>query len=331
MTQPTPPESTNNNSEKKLELQKNTSPSLPSAAKSRYEKKRSPLHKFWNWAGFKEKKLWDVLQLLIVPTALAIGAFYLQETSKQRDLEIAQANREKDHQIADDRAKQETLNRYFDQISTLLFDRGLRTAKADAESRIVAQARTLTALRELDGERQGQLIKFLHKAKLLQAKKPVLDLRQTNLREANLSGSNLSEIDLAGVDLVGINLSDLNLPDTDSILSAERKMGNKEPSRVMIFRSYENLARLEKTNLDGANLSGTDLRAANLRRVNLSRTDLSKADLSMADLRDTNLSFANLKDAIMFEPILDGTLLCNTIMPDGTKSDRDCDKLKPKK
>ncbi len=318
MTQPTPPEPSNNH---RSEIE---SPSfvkrgrlwVPDTVQSR----RSLLQKVWHWTGFGEKKLWDMLQLLIVPTALAIGAFYLQETAKQRELKIA-----------DDRAKQETLNRYFDQISTLLFDRGLRTAKAEDESRIIAQARTLTALRELDGERQGQLIKFLHKAKLLQAKKPVLDLRQTNLREANLSGSNLSEIDLAGVDLVGINLSDLNLPDTDSILSAERKMGNKEPSRVMIFRSYENLARLEKTNLDGANLSGTDLRAANLRRVNLSRTDLSKADLSMADLRDTNLSFANLKDAIMFEPILDGTLLCNTIMPDGTKSDRDCDKLKPKK
>ncbi|MBN8564244.1 MAG: pentapeptide repeat-containing protein [Leptolyngbya sp. UWPOB_LEPTO1] len=315
MTQPTPPESSNNHrSDAK-------SPSFVKRGKlwvpDTFQSRRSLLQKVWHWTGFGEKKLWDVLQLLIVPTALAIGAFYLQETSKQRDLELA-----------DDRAKQEMLNRYFDQISTLLFDRGLRTAKADDESRIVAQARTLTALRELDGERQGQLIKFLHKAKLLQAKKPVLDLRQTNLREANLSGSNLSDIDLAGVDLAGINLSDLNLPDTDSILSVERKIGNKEPSRVMIFRSYENLSRLERTNLEGANLSGTDFRAANLRRVNLSRTDLSKADLSKADLRDTNLSFANLKDAIMFEPILDGTLLCNTIMPDGTKSDRDCDKLK---
>jgi hypothetical protein len=138
--------------------------------------RRSLLGKFWQWTGFKEKKLWDVLQLLIVPTALAIGAFYLQETAKQRDLQIAQANREKDQQIADDRTKQETLNRYFDQISTLLFERRLRSAKQSDEVRILARARTLTALGELDGERKGQLVRFLMEAGLIEVKEPIISL-----------------------------------------------------------------------------------------------------------------------------------------------------------
>lgn len=259
------------------------------------QSRRSLLQKFWHWTGFKEKKLWDVLQLLIVPTALAIGAFYLQETAKQRDL-----------QIADDRAKQEVLNRYFDQISTLVFEKKLRTAKERDEARILARARTLTALQELDGERKGQLIRFLWEADLIQGWEPVIYLKGANLSGANLSKVHLSDINLQatnlrGADFHGADLTNASLGWTDL-----------------------QEAHLGWTYLGGAEFTQADLREADLRGIGFRGVsghdsdliDLGRANLRGADLRGVDLRYVRI---------------CNTTMPNGTKSDRDCDKLKQRK
>ena len=72
-------------------------------------------------------------------------------------------------------------------------------------------------------------------------------------------------------------------------------------------------------NLSRANLSGASLFGADL-----SRADLSGANLFGADLTDANLYFANLKGALTKKTSMAGTILCNTIMPDGHVENRDC-------
>lgn len=181
---------------------------------------RSLVQKVWQWTGFKEKKLWDILQLLIVPTALAVGAFYLQETSKQRDLQIAEENRQKDQQIADDRAKQEVLKQYFDDISVLLLERKLRTAREGSDARIVARAKTLTALRRLDGDRKGQLIQFLAEAKLIQGQSSVISLWNADLREINLENAKLVDVNFMKADLREANLRSTRVSDTTNFIGA---------------------------------------------------------------------------------------------------------------
>lgn len=268
--------------------------------------RQSLLQKFWHRTGLKEKTLWDVLQLLIVPTALAMGTFYLQETAKQRDLQIAEANRQKEQQIADDRAKQEILNRYFDQISTLLFERKLRTARQEDEVRIVARARTLTALRDLDGDRKGSLIRFLSETKLIHGGKPIIDLEDADLgkanlfaadlREANLRGLNLQEADLSGANLTGADLKGTKLKGAD------------------LFMSH-----LTEINLIGADLSGVDLSGAEISGVDLSRTTIKGAVLWGVDISDSKLD-DQLKDVYLCRTIL-------SLSKEGV-SNRDCDKLK---
>ncbi|MBN8561093.1 MAG: pentapeptide repeat-containing protein [Leptolyngbya sp. UWPOB_LEPTO1] len=297
MTQQKPPESTNN---------QYSQPEPPSFVQLREQS--SPLQKFWNWTGFKERKLWDVLQLLIVPTALAIGAFYLQETSKQRDLEIAQANREKDQQIADDRAKQEVLNRYFDQISTLLFESQLRTARQGDEVRTVARAKTLAALRHLDRDRKSDLIRFLWESKLIDVKNSVISLESADLTGIDLAGTILSRVNLSRTNLSGAKLNDSNLTG----------------------------ANLAGANLDNADLSGSNLTDANL-RVDLDSVVSEKSPRGEV-LRGVQraVQHSENKQSGSIQIIFPGAnltdaFLCQTTMPNGTKSDRDCDKLKPKK
>ena len=91
---------------------------------------------------------------------------------------------------------------------------------------------------------------------------------------------------------------------------------------------------LSRANLSGASLFGADLSRADLSDASLFGADLREADLSGAnlfgaDLTDANLAFAslegaNLKGALTKKTSMAGTILCNTIMPDGHVENRDC-------
>ena len=61
-------------------------------------------------------------------------------------------------------------------------------------------------------------------------------------------------------------------------------------------------------NLQGANLQDANLRGANLRG----------ATLWDANLQDVDLSSAVLRDARLIGAIMNGVILCNTTMPDGS-------------
>ena len=77
---------------------------------------------------------------------------------------------------------------------------------------------------------------------------------------------------------------------------------------------YAHLQKLKDTNecvrcdLSGANLSGANLGGANLRYA-----IVTDADLSSANLGGANLTHAELATTFMSD-----TILCNTIMPDGS-------------
>ena len=73
-------------------------------------------------------------------------------------------------------------------------------------------------------------------------------------------------------------------------------------------------ANFYKADLEEVNLSGAILHHANLRRSNLSGADLSDAILFRADLFGADLTNANLE----------GSKFCNTILPLGSISVKDC-------
>ena len=73
-------------------------------------------------------------------------------------------------------------------------------------------------------------------------------------------------------------------------------------------------ANFYEVDLQEVNLNGAILHHANLRRSNLSGADLSSAILFRADLFGADLTNANLEDA----------KFCNTILPLGSISVKDC-------
>jgi hypothetical protein len=111
----------------------------------------------WEWTGLlgipenpETRTAWDWLGLLIIPLAVALATLWFNNQTRKSEQSIAQ-----------DRVREEALQRYLDTMQELILDKELRKSEEDAEIRSVARARTLTVLRSLDGDRKGQVARFL--------------------------------------------------------------------------------------------------------------------------------------------------------------------------
>jgi len=146
--------------------------------------------------------LWDWIKLLVIPAVIAGGGLWFNAQQRERE-----------QRIADERAQDEALQAYLDQISQLLTDkeRPLHRAQQGDSLSTVARARTLTVLSRLDGHRKASVVQFLNESGLIRKDRLVLaldgaDLGGADLREARLHMASLLEADLEKADLRGADL-----------------------------------------------------------------------------------------------------------------------------
>ena len=198
-----------------------------------------------DWLGFRGKTLWDWLQLLIVPTILIAITFAWSATQTRSD------NKREDR-----RSQDVTLQAYLDQMSSLMLSEKLLTSKERDPVRAVARTVTLTALRRLDGERKGEVVRFLSEALLIDKGTLVKRRSLVDLRDADLAGA-----DLVGADLVGADLTEANLTGADL-------------RRATLF-----YADLTGAKLDGAIFTGASLNDADLTDTNFEDAILTDANL----------------------------------------------------
>jgi hypothetical protein len=186
--------------------------------------KRPPWRKrLWARTGFGDKTLWDWLQLLIVPLVLVgIGLlFEMQQAERQQRLEEQQQaledrRAEAERELAEQRAQDEALQAYLDQMGSLLLEKDLRASEEDSEVRTLARARTLTVLGRLDPSRKADVMRFLVEAELVQrvegGRGPIIRLVGADLSGADLGAlsgfrpsadSRLLRADLRGAYLRG--------------------------------------------------------------------------------------------------------------------------------
>jgi uncharacterized protein YjbI with pentapeptide repeats len=258
-----------------------------------------------------------LLQLLIVPLALAAIGFWFTAQQEARQREVEDRRAQVEQEIEAERAEQVTLQAYFDQMGTLLLDRNLRAADENSDVRRLARARTLVVLDALGPTRQERVLRFLHEAELIRAtppdEQPVITLKYASLENIELPHRILLRgADLQQAYLSGANLAHIDLRDT-----------------------YLAGAHFEGTDLEGAHLQGADLSDANLADVDLSNAEelwkggtdmrergagLGHADLSGANLIGADLSGANLKGAnVTDEQLAECKSLEGATMPDGAR------------
>jgi uncharacterized protein YjbI with pentapeptide repeats len=269
----------------------------------------------WEWTGFPPKRLFDWIQILVIPVAVAVGTFVLNRAAKRRDDDAEQARkdreekaqqaqREREEQLQHQRTEDATLQAYLDYMSGMLTDpdRPLRRAALGDNLSVAARAQTLTALGRLqDGERKGSAIQFLDEAGLIN-NRPVISLRSADLRGADLYGANLrgavvrgaklQEAHLQGADLRGADLHGAHLQE------ANLQGANLQNANLQDAILWD--AHLWDASLQGANLLEADLQGANLHQATLKEADLQEANLTYAEVSKEQLATAlSLEGATM--------------------------------
>jgi hypothetical protein len=240
--------------------------------------KRTFLGWLIDWTGIKDKTLWDWMNLLIIPIFLTIGGFLLVDLQEQRQNAL-EANR----------INANILQSYLDDMTTLVLDKSTTITQTEVQS--IIRARTLTVLSELDGKRNGTVIRFLQD---LQEETELIDLIRLDLEgidlgEADLSGAELSGANLDGADLSGAKLWKANLDGAD--------LDGANLSGAKLWKADLSGAYLYDANLSGANLYEADLSGAYLFEADLSEANLFGADLSEANLFGADLWMAELEGA----------------------------------
>jgi Pentapeptide repeats (8 copies) len=219
--------------------------------------------------------LWDWIKLLIVPTAIAAGGAWLNQQQRAREQDIA-------HQ----RAQDEAVQAYLDQMSTLVLD-DLNNAKV----RTLMRARTLTVLETLDPSRKRDVMLFLLEAGLVGrgcggatisgeqqrsqygagdiVSLAMADLHGAILRRAllpdatlafaDLRGAILGGAKLVGAKLVGAELSGAFLTDAKGVSNEEleRQAKSLEGATMPNGQKYEDWLKSKGRGKDGENSSSS--------------------------------------------------------------------------
>ena len=242
--------------------------------------------------GFPIKTTWDLLDLLIIPVALGVGALLFNRAARRADRDNAL-----------DRQREAALTTYLDRMSDLLLRYNLRESELESEVRTVAVARTVSALRNLDGPRIAQVIGFLTASGWGGTELLIIDLKGadlqgvdlmradlggTYLREANLRGANLSDADLRGADLIDADLRGAKLIDAD--------LGGAYLGGANLLRAW-----LARASLRGASLMGANLMGANLMFTKLQGAFLGEAKVTPEQLEDSELENATMPDGAKYE------------------------------
>jgi len=301
--------------------------------------------------GFKDKTLWNWMELLVVPAVLALIVFLLNKSQKDTELKIAELRRIEDRESAEqranvdreierDRQRQKALEDYLDRMTELLLENKLRESLPSDEIRSIARTRTHTILQGLDGARKSQLIQFLYESSLIGkiseqgVIKPIIDLSFANLQNVEIKYGKLDGIDLSkanlrntnfeAASLIGANFYSADLDDSD--FSWAKLMGAN--LHAGIRRVNFSSANLEKANLKSADLCGARLWHPNLKGASLQYANFmfknpflrDEDNIESATLMNVDFTDADLTKALISsKQLLDARSLLGTILPNGKK------------
>jgi uncharacterized protein YjbI with pentapeptide repeats len=300
-----------------------------------------------------KKSLWDFLDLLIVPLALAIIGFGFTAQQQARQAQIETQRNVRAQAVEAQRAQNAALQAYLDQMNDLMLEKGLLGSEEGDTVFTLAQARTTTGISQFDGDHNQAVTRFLSDSGL--SREPPL------LAKADLEGTELPKAVLQGANLAGTQLNRANLAEA-VLISADFSATEKVGQDIIHIRADLTRADLRKAALQEADLAectlgkvtltkatlqGADLRSASLQDANLAKAALQHADLSSAEntlnLQDAPLRFlkkeatnltdadlshaalqhANLSSAVLQNVNLTNADLTNTNLTDAYLSDAD--------
>jgi hypothetical protein len=134
-----------------------------------------------------------IVGALLIPVVIAAGTWRITWQQGKIEEQRAQADRE----IQEQRAQDEALQAYLDQMNQLVLEKDSQDWEVHRGSpiRTLAPARTLTVLGRVDSRLKTQVMQFLTEAQLVQSQDetdPVIPLTSAALRGAYVGATNLS-------------------------------------------------------------------------------------------------------------------------------------------
>src|SRR5215211_5561819 len=111
----------------------------------------------WGFRGMTVRDWLPIGGALLVPLVIALGSWAITWQLEKLENQRAEAERE----LAEQRAQDEALQAYLDQMSHLILDRQLLEAQPGDSVHTLAQARTSTAILRLDAEHNESVTPFL--------------------------------------------------------------------------------------------------------------------------------------------------------------------------
>jgi uncharacterized protein YjbI with pentapeptide repeats len=258
-----------------------------------------------SWTGFGAfpvqkdysgaRKLWDWMQLLLVPVLVAVVGWWLTRTQKASEEHTSR-----------ERASEEVVERFFDQIAELVttYSHPDLPQHARETAALLIRARTIPALRRLDGTRKALVLMHLGELGLTQPESLATG-RQSDEGRALLDGADLSDLAWAGGDMRKVVLNNVSL------------------KRACVTRADLTYARITHCSFAGADLRGAvfylgamtnvDLSWANLAEARLSTTRMTKVRFDHARCRKLSLAGTSLRDVSFVRASLQNARLVKAV------------------
>jgi hypothetical protein len=216
----------------------------------------------WGLRGMTVRDWLPIVGALLIPLAVAAGTWWITWQQGR----IADQRAEADRELAEQRAQDEALQAYLNQMSSFLLEKDLRLSTRDnatedsKEARNLARARTLTVLRTLDSRRKEQVMQFLMEAALVQTVggKPIVELSGAYLNNTDLVTADLGGAELSDAKLISANLSDANLEGTQDVSDEQLAEAKSLTGATMPNgQEYEDWLKSKSSREDGENGSSS--------------------------------------------------------------------------
>ena len=234
--------------------------------------------KNWNW-----QVIFQGIAAFAIPLSALGLIFSVYSFKAQQQAAVSQVL---------DQRRQAILDSYLNDISALMLVDHLASSAPGAGVRVLAVARTDTAVQNLDGARKGILIRYLWEAGLIRGESPVVYLHKANLNGAVLKNAYLYNADLQtdyltganfyGADPHGANLSWADLSKADLVRANLGCVATHQFDVSITILAQQHPSSLDCANLGHTILTGADMRGANLVGANLSTAYLADANLNGA-------------------------------------------------
>ena len=250
-------------------------------------------------SSFVSMQLKDILKIvgaLLVPltlgvatTMLSIQQTHLHQVNRQKDIDIAQKQRQQDANLADQAERERILATYLYDISMILLNNNGTFDKSSVISSVV-RAKTLTTLLQVDVLQKRQIVLFLYETKLI-------------MQNNEQSLINLFDADLDNLDL-SLPKSKQKLYKTYEVLQIQLRGASLANSsfvwRRLIFSDFSQ-ADLTNADFTWSDLSHVDFSYALLCNTDFTKAIVSKAIFAYANLSGSNLSDEQLSTALTFQ------------------------------